>query len=292
MILSSYNVINLTVITVGQMMLTLYDPSKFPLFALTSVLISMAVLPLAMTTAVQPSPVENVRLRLNYLYGVSPVGCIGAFVVGLANGAFWTLAPVFAKRLDFDTTGVAVFMSAAVAAGAIGQWPLGRLSDTRDRRQVVLAACIIGAASGLAMSLVGGSGTWFTFVLVFAFGSTAFPLYSICVAHLNDFIGRDEFVEASSAILLLYAIGAAIGPIPASLFMQHLTAPGLFVFTALAHGSFAVFVVVRMNRRTAPPETEKEAFVVAPNTSPTRLALDPRGTAEEDLNGTAFTEAE
>ncbi|MFN4281504.1 MAG: hypothetical protein ACK4NA_02565 [Alphaproteobacteria bacterium] len=37
-----YTFVNLTVITVGQFMITLYDPASFPLFALASILVSLA----------------------------------------------------------------------------------------------------------------------------------------------------------------------------------------------------------------------------------------------------------
>jgi MFS family permease len=275
-ILSIYSVINLTVITVGQMMLTLYDPATFPLFALASILVSLAVIPLAMTKALPPAPVETVRFRLPYLYAISPVGCAGALAVGMANGAFWTLGPVFAQERGFDVTGIALFMSVAVLAGALSQWPLGRLSDKRDRRQIIIAVCLVGALSGITMAVFKDIGPGATYALVVVFGGMAFPLYSLCLAHMNDFVARGEFVEASSAMLLLYAVGAALGAIPASILMGHIGPQGLFAFTALGHFALATFTLIRMRRRTAPPASEKAPFVSVPRTSPTLYALDPR----------------
>ncbi|NNE82504.1 MAG: MFS transporter [Alphaproteobacteria bacterium] len=278
-ILSIYNVINLTVITVGQMMLTLADPRAFPLFALASILVSLAVVPLAMTTTSPPAPVEIVRIRLRYLYSLSPVGCVGVFIVGLVNGAFWALAPVFAQGRSFDLTGIALFMSTAVLAGAVGQWPLGRLSDLRDRRYVIVGASTLAAVGGVAMVFSGGLGPWTGFVSVAVFGSMALPIYSLCLAHMNDFAPKGEFVATSSAMLLLYAAGAALGPIPASFLMGQVGPQGLFTATALGHAALAAFTLMRIYRRTAPAMERKEPFITVPRTSPTFYALDPRSDA-------------
>jgi len=276
-VLSVYNIINLTVITIGQMMMVLYDPAAFPLFALASVLISLAVMPLSMTRSPAPAPVETVRLRLRHLYRISPVACAGVAAVGLANGAFWAMAPVFAQGRGLDVTGIALFMSATVLAGAAAQWPLGWLSDHRDRRHVILGACLLGAAAGIAMVLFEAPWAWLDFALVAVFGAMAFPLYAVCVAHMNDYVARDEFVEASSVLLLLYAAGASVGAIPASVLMGEIGPGGLFAFTATAHLGLAAFAVLRMRRRAAPPAAEKDQFVSVPRTSPTVFALDPRG---------------
>src|SRR3546814_2290275 len=115
-------------------MLTLARPEDFPLFMLASILVSLATVPIALTKAQAPAPIRSVEIRLLHLYRLSPVGVVGCLAVGVANGSFWSLAPVYAQERGADTWGVAVFMSVAVLAGALGQWPFGRLSDRMDRR--------------------------------------------------------------------------------------------------------------------------------------------------------------
>lgn len=275
-ILSIYNMINLTVITIGQLLLILADPGAFPLFILVSILVSLAVIPLSMTTAVAPAPVLQVQIRLRSLYAVSPVGCVGVLVVGLVNGAFWALAPVFAQELGFGVSGIALFMSAAVLAGACAQWPLGRLSDLRDRRQVIVGACVVGALGSVAAMVAAGLRPAAIYPAVIMFGAMAFPLYSLCLAHMNDFVRRDDFVATSSAMLLLYAGGAALGAIPASLLMSQMGPPGLFASTALGHAALALFTIARVRQRAAVAPERKEPFISIPRTSPTLYALDPR----------------
>ncbi len=259
-VLSIYLIINLTVITVGQMMITLYDPGGWPLFALASILVSLAAVPIAMTVSPAPGKVEVVTVRVWRLYRLSPVGFAGCVTVGLANGSFWSLAPVYAQQTGLDITGVAVFMSATVIAGAVGQMPLGRASDRFDRRRVIVTACIGAGIAGGA--LASGLLTAPAHILIAScvFGVFAFPIYAIAVAHTNDFVPHDEFVEASSGLLLLFGAGAIAGPIVASFMMSLLGPPGLYFFTASVHVFMAGFALYRMSRRARAPIEDRTTF--------------------------------
>jgi MFS family permease len=266
-ILSLYLVINLTVMTLGQMMMTLEDPAGFALFALTSMLVSIAAVPVALTAAAAPAPVESVKVRLLRLYRISPVAFVGCLGVGLANGAFWTLGPVFAQRSGMDVTGLALFMSANILGGALGQWPFGKLSDRIDRRWVLIGVCAAAAACGLAIWLssafYGSHSHGLLLALAGLWGASAFPIYAISIAHANDHAAPDEFVEVSSGMLLVFAAGSVLGPLAASAAMDGLGPSSLYGFTALIHVLLAGFVAWRMRRRAAPPAEEQIAFTDA-----------------------------
>ena len=260
-VLSIYLIINLTVITVGQMMITLYDPGSWALFALASILVSLAAVPIALTVSPAPTHVQTVSVRIGRLYRLSPVGFAGCVTVGLANGAFWALGPVYAQRTGLDITGVAIFMSATVLAGAAGQWPLGRASDRVDRRQVIAASCTFAAVA--AAALASGMLTTETQLLIAscAFGFFAFPVYAMAVAHTNDFVSDGEFVESSSGLLLLFGAGAVLGPLAASVMMRQLGPQGLYTFTSLVHVSMAGFALYRMHRRDRASAEERTTFL-------------------------------
>src|SRR4029077_10041927 len=102
-----------------------------------------------------PSPQPAPRIDIPRLLMVSPVGAAGCMTVGLANGAFWTLAPIYVQSLGFTTKGLALFMSVFIAGGALVQWPLGRISDGSDRRWIIAATCTGASAAGLVLGLFG-----------------------------------------------------------------------------------------------------------------------------------------
>lgn len=284
-IFSAYMIINFAATTCGQMMLPLAQPLEFTLFAMTGVAIAWALIPVGLTKSVAPNPIAQVRLRLRRLYRTSPVGVVGAFAVGVANGSFGGLGAIYGQRLGLSTTGVALFMSAAVVGGALSQYPVGRLSDRIDRRYVILGSGL--AASAMAGVLIAAAVTgwlgdgainWPLIALGLVFGACAYPLYGLCVAHTNDFVDRSGFVEASSGLLLTWGLGATLGPPLAATAMQAMGAGGLFAFTACVHCLLAVFAGYRMTRRAALPPEAREDFVAfgVIRSTPEAMGLDPR----------------
>ncbi len=193
---------------------------------------------------------------------------------------------VFGRFTGFGPRGLALSRAAAVLAGASGYWPLGRFSAKRDRRHLIIGACIVAALSGIAMAVFADNARWAPFALIILFGGMAFPLYAVCVAHMNDFVAPGEFVEASSVMLLIYAAGASLGAIPASILMGEIGPQGLFVFTAAGHIVLAIFTLHRLRARKAHSADEIEPFVGVPRTSPALYALDPRSDGLEQVQAT------
>ena len=257
-VLSAYLVINLTVITLGQMMLTLDDPAGFELFAMASILVSVAVVPIALTAARAPRQIETVQLRIGKLIETSPIAFAGCIGVGLANGAFWTLAPLFVQAVGYDINAVALVMSATVLGGAVGQWPIGRLSDFMDRG--VVLGWVALAASVLSVVVILSSAVSLGFLLAAAaaWGAASFPLYAVAVAQANDHAQPSEYVEVSSGMLFAYAAGAVVGPLVATVFMKLFVGGGLYVFAATVQLAMAVFTYRQIKRGKPLLETEHQ----------------------------------
>ncbi|MDY6828768.1 MAG: MFS transporter [Pseudomonadota bacterium] len=275
-ILSTYTTLNFGAITLGQLLLTTHPPELFALFALTSVLLSVAAIPVALSTSVAPAPIAEVRLRPLRLLRTSPVGAAGCVTVGLANGAFWSLAPVFALASGLQESGIALFMSATVIGAALAQWPFGRISDRTDRRLIILVCCLLGALAGLGVVL---SSLWSPPLLALAgffYGACSFPLYALAVAHVNDLIEPDQFVETSGGLIFMNGLGAVAGPLLASLCMAVAGPPALFGFSALVLALMAAFTVTRLKRNTIPAEQHSGDFVRTTLTTPVLAEIDPR----------------
>jgi len=204
--------------------------------------------------------------------------------VGLANGAFWTLAPLYVQSLGFSTAGLALFMSVFIAGGALVQWPLGRISDGSDRRWIIAATCTGASAAGLVLGLLG----WLLvrvpdlfFLVVFVLGATMLPLYSLSIAHANDRLPRSQFVEASAALLMISAATSIPGPLLAAFVISTAGPYSLFLFTALTHAAMAFFAFTRIRVREPAAMETRDAFEAVPLSSPAALPLDPRGPAQD-----------
>jgi MFS family permease len=273
-VFSAYIIINLVMATAGQMLLPLGEPQSFALFALASALVSLATVPLSLTRQEAPAPLQRVQVRVRRLFRISPVGFVGCLAVGAGNGAFWALAPVYVQAGGGDTLRIALFMSLTAMAGALSQWPLGRWSDRIDRR-IVIVICSVGAGvAGIGILLVGPQAIAPGYLLAAMYGVFAFPLYTLSVAHTNDYVDREDTVETASALLLIFAGGAVIGPFVASLGMQYLGAGALFGFAGAVYLVLAGFTVVRMRLR-APDLEERATYLEAAVAGQTVSAVDP-----------------
>lgn len=276
LVFTTYTTVNFSVITLGQMLMLADDPIRFHLFSLASILVSLAAVPVALTRYPQPAPISSARLSLGNLYRISPVGVAGVLTVGLANGAFWGMAPAFASQIGLTVPQIAWFMSATVIGGALSQWPFGRLSDRMDRRKTILIACILACGSALLLILIGVAMPTLMIGAAFLFGVFSFPLYALSAAHANDMTKDVDFVAIAGGLLLINGAGSVIGPMLGGIAMDRFGPLGLFGFTAFVHGAMTVFTLHRMRQRAAPPEEQKADFVPMPATAPVRADLDPR----------------
>lgn len=263
LVLSAYIIINFATVTFGQLLIVVYPLDSFALFTLASVLVSFAAIPLALSRATQPAPLLAVRLNLRQLYRNSPIGLIGIFVIGIVQSTFWSFGGVFASRSGLDTRQVAIFMSVAVAAGALSQWPLGRLSDKIDRRFVLLGLLLVSTSVAFAIYIGAPSDLVHLLISGFAFGLATLPAYAIAVAHAYDHAEADQHVNMASGLLLTFALGSIIGPLSASGFLNQFGPGGLFLFMGLAQGILAAYVFARLQIHDGVPDEEKEDFSFA-----------------------------
>jgi MFS family permease len=260
-IFSTYAMITLTVLAVGQMMMVLYDPSGLQLFAIASVLVSIAAVPVGLSTSPSPEPPEAMSVNVPRLFRISPAGTLGCLATGLANGSFWSLAPIFVVGLTKNVSLAALFMTSVVIGGALAQWPLGVLSDHVDRRAIMGVMTVVAAALGALMVMFAGQLSHTQLNLLGAcWGAAALPMYAISVAHANDHADPTEYVTVSSGLLLAYGIGAIVGPFTASLLMTARGPTGLYLFTAVIHLLLAAVIVVRSVRSRAPAEEQRITF--------------------------------
>ncbi|RUT35042.1 MFS transporter [Arsenicitalea aurantiaca] len=258
-LISTYVAINFTVITLGQMIVTLFQPTSFVLFSIASILVSVAAVPVALTRSSQPPPITYVRFRPLRMYRLSPTGTVSVFLIGLATGAFWSLAPIFASAKSGSVTTAALFMSTAVLGGALAQWPAGKISDRMDRRKVLIALATLCALVGVVIIAIPAiDGPWLG--IAFLFGAGLLPTYAIATAHVFDFAERGDYVEISAGLLLLNGLGSTLGPLIASLAVEGFGQSALFAVNGVIQLVLIVFVLARLARREGLSEAEKQNF--------------------------------
>lgn len=266
----------------GQLLLVFGDLSSQSLFMVTGILYCLALIPTTVSVAASPSLPHDVSLDLRGLYENSPVAAIGCVLIGIANGAWGTLGSVYGARAGLSNADIAIMMSLVVAAGALAQMPVGRISDHADRRHVLAAAAFIAGAIGVVVFALTPREPFTVILAAGGYGMLAYTLYSIAVAHANDHALKKDFVAVSSGLLLLYGAGTMIGPFVAGALMERMRPESIFLATALAHFSLAAFAIYRTYvRAPVPLRGPFQQMPAERAVTPEALRLDPRG-AEED----------
>jgi MFS family permease len=266
-LLSIYGMAGLGAGIGGQMLLPVAEPAGFMLFCLISVIISLALVPVALSRAAAPGgEVPQATINLPRLYRQSPFGVVAAVLCGVSSGAFFGMGPLVAQQLGFDDVGIALFMAIGTLGGFVLTWPLGWASDRLDRRMLVVGIAVLTGCALLASTTLDGQPLTplVSYGLMFLFGGLVVPTYSIVIAHVNDNVSTGEFVSASSGLLIVQGMGAALGPFLAGAAMTALGTVGVVYVIAAAQIMMALWGAYRMTRRAAVPQEQKEEFIPMP----------------------------
>jgi MFS family permease len=279
-----YMAVNLGALALGQQLLRLAPAESFALFSLVAILVCAAMLPVVATRMAQPVMSFAARISARQVFRTAPAAAAGALFSGLSIGAFWGLGPVYAGRLGLAADQVAMFMTITIVGGAVLQWPIGRLSDSGDRRYSLVAACA-GAAlvAGFAM-LFSGPASALLYAVFFLYGGLSFAVYPVAVAHLMDHVNAEDLLPACSTVLLLHGLGAAFGPALAGFAMARFGAWAFPGYLLLVHLLIAAYVAARLAVRRR--DTYGEAhFHPMLRTSPTAMEMLPEADASQDSGG-------
>jgi MFS family permease len=292
-LLSVYMVVSLGGVALGQILLNLADPRAPDLFILVSVLVSLGLVPMLLSASRTPPFEASSSVGVRQLYDATPTGVIGMFITMIGQGAFFGMGAVYGSEIGLSVGEISLFMGVALVGGVLLQWPIGRLSDAFDRRQVIVAAALLAAFLAFAAALLGDEvPTLLLFALVGLFGGVLLPMYSLCIAYTNDYLRPDQMVDASGTLVLIGGLGACFGPISAGFAMSTFGPAAFFWWLGLSSAAIGAFALYRMTRRSALPLEEQGACVAIPRTTPLAVAMGVEVASEQDADGTRETASE
>jgi len=267
-LLSIYRLVDLTAVVGAQFLMPVFGTQGFHLFAIMALLFCLSLVPVSLAASARPEMPDDYKFEMKKIWLISPLACLGCLTIGLTNSAFRLIGPLYADEMGLDVTGVALFMSAGIFGGAVLQLPLGYLSDRFDRRWIVILATAGASGAGLFLTFVSSGDPNLIYIGAFAFGAFALPLYSLSAAHANDHAGAGQYVLVAAGLTLFFSLGASIGPVLASLVIEHLGAPSFFAYTSVIHGCLIVTALYRIARRPGVPIADRPGFVMLLRTSP------------------------
>jgi MFS family permease len=207
-------------------------------------------------------------MTLRRLFEVSPLGCVGMFLMGGVFAAQMGMASVYAVQAGFTLPQVSAVIAAIFIGAVVFQMPIGWISDRVDRRLVILGTAAIGGGA-CSLGAIAGTHLYLSLVVAFVAGGMASPLYSLLIAHTNDFLEPDEMASSSGGLIFINGIGAVGGPLIAGWLMGAFGPAGYWLLQAVLMLSIVAYAAWRMTRRASVPVEDTAAYVtVMPSSTP------------------------
>ena len=262
-LLALYMVVLYVGLGAAQFLLIPANPSTQTPFMLVSVLISLSVVPIAVSAQQLPQPALPKKVSYGELYRNSPLGVVAVSVSGMISAIVFSMGPVYARLRGLGNTGIATFMAVSILAAVLTQYPVGRLSDRTDRRTVIAAVCTLATIVAGSIVAFGGMPHALFLLLAALFSGSALTLYSLSVSHVNDKLEPAQMVDASSALLRLNGGAAAFGPVLAGSLMHAFGPSAYFTTLATLTGALTVYDLWRKSRNKPVPPEQKGPFINA-----------------------------
>ena len=263
--LSLYMIVQMVGIVSAQGVLALGNPNGYSLFIIISILVSISFAPILLSISPAPAFERTKLMTLSRLFTSSPLACVGMFLLGGVFSAQFGMSAVFGAQIGLSLSQISLFVASFYIGAMIFQYPIGWVSDKMDRRLLIL---LISAASATGSASAYFAGGYF-FALVFAaflVGGLTNPLYSLLIAHANDFIEYENMASAAAGLLFVNGVGAVSGPIIIGYAMNAYGPEIFFVIIALLMATLAIYAGYRMTQRATVSDTSSYAAVL-PNST-------------------------
>jgi len=293
-VLSIYMFITFVGLAIGTLLLNFNKPEQYEPFILISLLFSIALVPILLIKRSAPKFKKISSIKIKQLYKISPLGTVSMFCTGLIHSAIFGVGAVYAATMNFSIFEISLFLFLITISGAIFQWPIGYLSDQKDRRVIIISISFIatifcllsvlsvGESSHVMnlLSLFGGINKTLFFVFIALYAGAALPLFTLNLAYVNDFIPKEKFVAAGAGLQIIFGLGAMGGPLLCSMFMSKYGANGFFFFLGIFHTIIGLFGLYRMTRREYEDNPDSTFTPLPRNITPLGIELDPTTAAD------------
>lgn len=271
--LSLYMIVQMAGIVTAQGLLAVGDPSGYVLFVVSSVLVSISFAPILLSISPTPAFATTKPMSLRELYHISPLGCVGMFLMGGVFSAQFAMSAVYGTQAGMSVGQISGFVASIYIGALLMQYPIGWISDRMDRRQLIMMVAFFGGI-GAMLGFIYESNFTILLAVSFLIGGMANPLYALLIAYTNDFLEHEDMAAASGGLIFINGLGAITGPLIIGWLMGEIGPGGFFLFLAGLMFALAGYAAYRMTQRAATPVDETGSYApITPSASPVVVEL-------------------
>jgi MFS family permease len=288
-ILSIYFIIQTGGFTAGQMLLNLSSPEGILLFIVVSILISFSLVPMLVTASTTPPYELPERVSLPELFRLSPMALTGSFLNGISQTSLYVAMALYGKAIGLSTGAIGVMLGFMTVGGMLFQFPLGKLSDIVDRRLVIVGAPGLSIPICLLLASLQdpAANLNLLYLLIALLGGLTLPVYSVCMAHMNDHLKPSQVVAASGSLVLILAAGMTIGPTLGGKAIERYGPQGVFYLLTVIAALTVMTALFRWWNAPARGENRSTAVAVSANLTPEATTLYPDASSRDDSRGSS-----
>lgn len=280
-VLSVYFIIQMAGPALGTALVAVPDPSGKLLFGLSSILLSVAIVPLLLSSNRAPDYTAPDRMPVRRLYKVSPMAVLGIVIMGAGVVAWFIALPLYALQNGFTEGQASFAVVVAMLAAAAVQYPIGWISDLMDRRYVVIGLAGVSVLAGLWMA--ADTTPLHIFIGFGIIGAATLPVYSILAAHANDQLSAGQVVPASGTMVFLLQLGQFVGMLIGPNVLRLADGRGLPILVVAVGCCVVLLALARRARSEAPEDTgEARPIGVIGVAQPGMLQAEAYAEAEEE----------
>ncbi len=283
-LLSIYFIVQTGGVTVGQLLLNLSSPEGILLFIVVSILISFSLVPMLVSSSSSPPYELPERVSLVALFRLSPMGLAGSFLNGIAQTVLYVSLALFGRAIGLANGSIGILIGCMTLGGMLFQFPMGKLSDHVDRRFVIVGAPALAIPVCLFLVVMDNPADQFILLcgLLTVLGGLTLPIYSLCMAHMNDYLKPEQIVAASGTLVLVLAAGMTLGPTLGGFAIEVFGSQGIFYLLATTSALTVATALFRLWHGRSRSEHPVTAVAMAANLTPEAAALYPEASGDHN----------
>jgi len=294
-VLSFYMFVTFFGLALGNLLLNVSSPEKYEPFILISLLFSIALVPILLVKRKPPKFKKISSINIKELFKISPMGSFSMFCSGFIFSAIFAMLSVYAVTMNLSIFEISLLLVGATLSGAFFQWPIGYLSDSYDRRIIIIGCSIFASIFAILSVIFSGASfenlfietavrfNYFStvmdktklFIFIILLSGMTLPLFSLNLALVNDYIPKEKFVAAGGGLNIIFGLGAMAGPLICSTLMNLFGPNGFFVHLLIFLLAIVFFGIYRMNKRKHEDNPESTFTPLPRDITPLGIELDP-----------------
>lgn len=257
-LIAVYSVVLAGCYMLGPMILNLTGVDGFLTYAVPTVIVLSAAIPIILGRHGTPAGVYGGSTRLSApfkFFRTDPTVLWAVVLFGVVEFGANALITVWGLRSGFGQE-AAVALVAWIALGSmLFQFPTGWAADRFDRRRMLALA---GAGSIFAPMGIALFSTSYLVVAAGAvlWGGIAVALYTLALTELGSRYAGAQLAEANAAVILAYGVGALISPTGFGTAMELFPPDGLLWLAAMLAFGYVLLTAWRIRYRKPAPALE------------------------------------